>query len=159
MKILTLIWKVSLPNLALLIMLLLNNKVYAVPANAGADTIIYAGDTVRIGPTGYKNHTYRWSPTTGLSDTTVARPFASPLYSTYYILTVTDPLNNVSVDTVYVGVLVRIDGGFPVHQADTNDPILAITPLVYDRYGNTYTFNDIKRSQVFYLAAIFFTMN
>ena len=96
-------------------MLLLNNKVYAVPANAGADTIIYAGDTVRIGTTGYKNHTYRWSPTTGLSDTTVARPFASPLYSTYYILTVTDPLNNVSVDTVYVGVLVRIDGGFPVH--------------------------------------------
>ncbi len=144
-KILTLVWKVSLPNLALLIMLLLNNKVYAVPANAGADTIIYAGDTVRIGTTGYKNHTYRWSPTTGLSDTTVARPFASPLYSTYYILTVTDPLNNVSVDTVYVGVLVRIDGGFPVHQADTNDPILAITPLVYDRYGNTYTFNDIKR--------------
>lgn len=145
MKKLPLKSKFTLTCLTLLILLLFNNKVYAVPANAGADSIVYAGDTVRIGTTGYKNHTYRWSPATGLSDTTVARPFASPLYSTYYILTVTDPLNNVSVDTVYVGVLVRIDGGFPVHQADTNDPILAITPLVYDRYGNTYTFNDIKR--------------
>ena len=58
------------------------------PANAGKDTL-YCGTTpVLIGENAKPGLSYRWSPTTGLSDPNISNPFASPLLPTQYVLTV-----------------------------------------------------------------------
>jgi len=67
----------------------------AINANAGKDTFIYVGDTVQIGssPTttgGTEPYNYLWSPSLGLSSTSVANPLAFPTITTTYSLTVTD---------------------------------------------------------------------
>jgi hypothetical protein len=44
--------------------------------------------------------TYAWSPSTGLSDSTISNPVASPLYSTRYIVTATDTNGCTGSDTL-----------------------------------------------------------
>jgi gliding motility-associated-like protein len=58
------------------------------PANAGRDTLFCGTNPVLIGENPRPGLTYRWFPTTGLSDPTVSNPFASPLVPTQYVLTV-----------------------------------------------------------------------
>ncbi len=58
------------------------------PANAGKDTLFCGTTPVLIGDNAKPGLTYRWSPTTGLSDPNVSNPFASPLVQTQYVLTV-----------------------------------------------------------------------
>ena len=60
------------------------------------------GDTLRLTASG--GDTYRWSPATGLSDTTVANPIARPLVTTTYACTVTtdDGCSVTTEYTVYV---------------------------------------------------------
>ncbi len=43
-------------------------------ANAGKDTSVCSGNTATIGSTALVNHTYTWSPTTGLSNPSIANP-------------------------------------------------------------------------------------
>ena len=54
--------------------------------NAGADATICAGDntSLQATPTGGTPVSYSWTPTTGLSDATVANPVASPTTTTTY---------------------------------------------------------------------------
>lgn len=64
-------------------------------ADAGRDTAVCLGSTVRIGgaPTasgGRAPYRYQWSPAAGLSSTTAANPIASPRANTVYTVTVTD---------------------------------------------------------------------
>ncbi|HYE55942.1 MAG TPA: hypothetical protein VD996_13920, partial [Chitinophagaceae bacterium] len=53
------------------------------------DTTICAGGSARIGIADWPGVTYSWTPATGLSSTTVARPIASPASTQTYTLTVT----------------------------------------------------------------------
>lgn len=65
----------------------------AVIANAGQDATICSGSTILNGVgSGGSNATYSysWSPTTGLSNSNIATPTASPTVTTTYILTVTN---------------------------------------------------------------------
>jgi len=67
----------------------------AVTANAGPDTSICAGFSVKIGgsPTGSGGTgalTYAWAPGTGLSAVNISNPTASPASLTSYVVTVTD---------------------------------------------------------------------
>ena len=74
------------------------------PANAGRDTMICRGSVLRIGSDSIDGHRYAWSPRTGLSDTSVAKPAASPDTMTTYYLTVTAPTGCIKRDTIIVRV-------------------------------------------------------
>ncbi len=80
------------------------DKIYTF--GAGIDTGYCYGQMtgVFIGASNNNNafHTYSWSPSSGLDNSSSVRPFASPSVTTVYTLTVSDGLcpNNVSMVTV-----------------------------------------------------------
>jgi hypothetical protein len=71
-------------------------------AEAGRDTIINAGDSVQIGSTPVSGYTYLWHPCIGLSDSTIANPWAKPETSRYYYLIVTNSLGCLKKDSVSI---------------------------------------------------------
>jgi hypothetical protein len=76
-------------------------------ASAGADVSIAAGASTSLAGTatgGVAPFTYRWSPTTGLSNASVASPTASPTSTTTYTVTVTDASAQTATDSVAVSV-------------------------------------------------------
>lgn len=76
-------------------------------ANAGPDRAVCQGDTVSIGNLatgGVPPYFYRWSPSLFLSDSTVARTVARPLFTTSYTLQVFDQQGCSTKDTVVVTV-------------------------------------------------------
>ena len=72
-------------------------------ANAGSDHVICNGNSTILngGPVG---NTYSWSPSTGLSSSTVASPIANPNSTTTYVLTITDVAGCSDIDSVVVTV-------------------------------------------------------
>lgn len=56
---------------------------------AGLDKTICAGSSTTVGGIGVVGQTYLWSPTTGLSSSTVSNPTATPTATTSYIVTAT----------------------------------------------------------------------
>jgi PKD repeat protein len=78
-------------------------------AAAGADAAVCAGTSVMLGAAvpaagGLAPYTYRWSPASGLDDSTKARPMAAPLTTTIYTLTVTDARGCTASDAVEITV-------------------------------------------------------
>ena len=87
-------------------------------ADAGPDkSLTPAAPSVQLGGTtgsaigGFPSYTYSWTPTTGLSDPTVADPVASPTVPTTYTLTVTDAHSTIATDTVTVAYPLVVDAG------------------------------------------------
>jgi hypothetical protein len=79
-------------------------------ATAGADAVIISGESVVIGGTptalgGTPAYTYSWGPTTGLNDTNIANPTASPIVNTTYNVTVADSNGCTDSDAVTVTVI------------------------------------------------------
>jgi len=70
--------------------------------NAGNDVVICEGDTAQLQATGASS--YLWTPSTGLSDTTIANPLAFPTVTTSYVVTGTDTNSCSNTDTVVVNV-------------------------------------------------------
>jgi hypothetical protein len=62
-------------------------------ANAGSDVSITCGGSTTLGAADNINYTYSWSPSTGLSSSTVYNPVASPGATTTYTLTMTPKTN------------------------------------------------------------------
>ncbi len=60
--------------------------------NAGPDISICLGEGTVIGTPLQAGLTYQWTPTTGLSNPTIAQPTASPAATTVYTLVVTNPI-------------------------------------------------------------------
>jgi hypothetical protein len=73
-------------------------------ANAGTDKTICEGASVQIGTAAVSGSTYAWSPSTGLSSTTIATPTANPLTTTTYMVTVTNSSGCIATDAVIVTV-------------------------------------------------------
>lgn len=71
-------------------------------ASAGTDKTICEGESVQLSASG--GVTYSWSPATGLSDTEVSSPIASPTTTTTYTVTVTDGNGCIDTDDVEVTV-------------------------------------------------------
>lgn len=70
-------------------------------ANAGPDVTICKGDTTQLFASG--GTSYSWSPDSGLSDTSIANPKASPDVTTTYVVTVkTNDCTNTDTVTVQV---------------------------------------------------------
>ena len=72
------------------------------PAVACEDKSICQGANVTLTVT--SGSAYSWSPSTGLSNTTIGTPIASPSQTTTYFVTVTDEFGCTSVDDVIVNV-------------------------------------------------------
>lgn len=70
--------------------------------NAGTDASVCPGDTTTLNATGALN--YVWTPTTGLSSSTIANPDAFPVSTTTYTVTGTDINNCSASDDVTVNV-------------------------------------------------------
>lgn len=76
--------------------------------NAGDDQTICNTNSVRIGniaTSGTAPYSYNWQPATGLSNSNIATPDASPSDTTNYIVTVTDANGCTDSDTIRINVL------------------------------------------------------
>lgn len=73
-----------------------------ITANAGLDVTIQNGESIQLQGTG--GSTFSWSPSTGLSNTSIWNPIASPSQTMTYTLTVTE---NGCSDTDQVTVIVN----------------------------------------------------
>ncbi len=77
-------------------------------SNAGLDftkTCVSNPTGATIGTTAIAGNTYAWTPTNGLSSSTIANPTANPLFNTTYTLTATNTANGCSsTDQVIVTV-------------------------------------------------------
>ncbi len=70
--------------------------------NAGGDQIICMGDVVILNASG--GVSYVWSPSTGLSDPNISKPYASPTETTTYSVTITDENGCTGADEMTVTV-------------------------------------------------------
>ncbi|GGC87949.1 hypothetical protein GCM10011508_14030 [Flavobacterium lutivivi] len=98
-------------------------------------------------------YSYSWSPTTGLSDATIANPIASPTSTTTYTLTVTDALSCTQTSSVIVSSVVNLEPTFnqvaPICEGDilnalpttsTNGVSGTWQPAMNNMATTTYTF-------------------
>ncbi len=74
--------------------------------DAGPDTALCLTDSVQIGgsPTGPGGSLFSWTPTTGLNNSTIANPMASPSTTTWYVVSVTDTNGCQNLDSCLVVV-------------------------------------------------------
>jgi len=103
-------------------------------ADAGDDARICKDGNVRIGTPAVPGYRYRWTPAIGLSDATIAQPFASPSSgTTLYTLTVTSPAGCTATDsvTVTVGNIEAVVAGDTVVCAGTSVRLRATGGNVY----------------------------
>ena len=102
------------------------NVVPAPLLDAGQNENVCEGDVVQLNAFGTGN--FVWSPSTGLSSTSIFNPIASPVVTTTYLVTITDANNCSSVDSVIVDV-------DPIPVADFPNPTAVCN-------GNAVQFND-----------------
>lgn len=90
-------------------------------ANAGIDITIIEGHSSQLNATG--GGTYIWTPSTGLSDTTISSPVVSPMVTTTYYVTVTSDEGCTSIDSVIVTVIptIRFPDGITPNGDGKND--------------------------------------
>lgn len=120
--------------------------------------ISYGGsESIEIAIAPSANYTYAWTPSTGLSCDICPNPVASPLQTTRYILTVTDPVGGCSgIDTItlYVDASKRfyVPNAFTPNNDGINDvfyaypygPVKVFEMNIFDRWGErVYFSNDI----------------
>lgn len=74
-------------------------------ASAGADISICPGNSVSLSASGPGAVAYSWSPSTGLSNASIANPVATPSSTTTYVVSVTNGSGCVDQDTVVVTVV------------------------------------------------------
>ncbi len=90
-------------------------------ANAGNDVTILEGTSTQLNASG--GGTYVWTPSEGLSDTTISSPIANPLVTTTYTVTVTSAEGCTSTDEVIVTVIptIRFPDGITPNGDGKND--------------------------------------
>ncbi|CAN5257509.1 hypothetical protein BH09BAC5_BH09BAC5_19580 [soil metagenome] len=62
-------------------------------SNAGVDKVLCLGDSILIGSVAENGITYNWNTASALSDSTDAQPWAKPIQTTTYYLTIADTGN------------------------------------------------------------------
>jgi gliding motility-associated-like protein len=120
--------------------------------DAGRDTTIVLGDSLRIMPTltSFSVMQYAWQPPTGLSCTTCKRPIATPTTTTTYTVTATDSKGCTNQDQITITVKdnknVYIPNVFTPNDDGKNDfftafggnNVLKITKMqIFDRWGES----------------------
>lgn len=114
-------------------------------ANAGTDASVIAGDTHQITGTASQG-TYAWSPSSGLSSSTILNPVAGPQTTTTYTLTVTTAQGCIASDDITITVVpycIKPMEAFTPNGDGINDRWLitngnclrTATAQVFNRYG------------------------
>jgi gliding motility-associated-like protein len=110
-----------------------------VPTNAGTDPTICFGQSTTLGgsPTSPSpNTTYQWFPSTGLNNSTLANPVASPVATTTYIVaSASDTCSGVDTVIVFVNQLPVVSAGADVSICFGNTVTLTASG------GTTYLWN------------------
>jgi gliding motility-associated-like protein len=126
-------------------------------ANAGADAFIIAGDPVQLQGSASAG-SYSWTPTTGLSNSSILNPAASPQSTTTYILSVTTAQGCIASDEVTITVVpycIKPMEAFTPNGDGINDLWLvtngnclkAATAQVFNRYGaRVFESNDYRNN-------------
>ncbi|MBI2280171.1 MAG: gliding motility-associated C-terminal domain-containing protein, partial [Bacteroidetes bacterium] len=105
--------------------------------NAGADTAICMGASAQLNATG--GTSYVWSPSLGLSDTTIANPVATPIVTTTYIVNALDGNSCANADTITVTV-----NNLPVINAGSDVAIcFGDTTQLLASGGNSYVWSPV----------------
>lgn len=82
------------------------DTIYVTPipvADAGINDTIYLGEITQLNATG--SLLYNWTPPTALSDPNISNPFASPVVTTVYTVTVSDIYGCFDTDNVTIFVI------------------------------------------------------
>jgi gliding motility-associated-like protein len=127
-------------------------------ANAGPDAFVLLGDSHQLSATASQG-TYLWTPSAGLSSTTILNPLATPQLTTTYTLNVTSPLGCIASDQVTITVVpycVKPMNAFTPNGDGINDLWLItddmscinkMTAQVFNRYGaKVFESNDYKNN-------------
>ncbi|MFN5311361.1 MAG: beta strand repeat-containing protein, partial [Flavobacteriales bacterium] len=124
------------------------NQVLPIP-DAGNDftkTCVQNPNGLVIGTTNLANHTYTWSPSTGLTNTNTYNPTANPTTTTTYTLTLTNNQNGCQATDQ---IVVTVDKEIPAASAgppllrscttNTNGAQIGMTPIAGVNYSWTPT--------------------
>ncbi|MBI4645099.1 MAG: hypothetical protein HY738_00535, partial [Bacteroidia bacterium] len=121
--------------------------------------IIIYNESTQIGgnPTatgGIPPYSYNWSPAEGLDAPNSPNPIASPVNNTIYTVTVTDANNYTSIDSLKITVK------YPIEPEIEPDTALqdSIPVYIFDRFGRTYSKEDISKHESFVLQAGIFEL-
>jgi len=123
-----------------------------VVVSAGADQMIRPGESVVLDGSvtgGVGPYEYLWVPATGLDDSTVPQPTASPTGTTVYILTVTDDLDQSDQDTTTVTVTNVADFDYDGHVFMQDYYILV------DEWGGSNALCDLDSDGMVFLGDYF----
>ena len=113
---------------------------------ATPDRVIDAGESVQLFATGAAS-SFSWSPTTGLSDPSIANPVASPVLSTRYIVTGINDAGCKDTDSVFIKVKltpgIYVPSAFTPNNDGLNDTFRPILSdefvlkefVIYNRWG------------------------
>ena len=105
------------------------------PINAGADQTICQGGTAFLNASG--GVSYAWSPSTGLSNPTIANPVANPNQTTTYTVTSTNAQGCTGTDQVTVFV----NGNAPINAGSDQTICRGMRALLNTTGGVNYTWN------------------
>ena len=100
------------------------------PANAGPDTAVCFLDSIQLQATG--GTVYEWIPGTGLSDSLIANPMASPSDTTTYIVAVYDALGCLAFDTMTL-----IVNPLPIAEAGPDVQVCVLDSVQLQASGGT----------------------
>lgn len=112
------------------------------------DTTICVGGQVRLKASG--GISYKWSPTTGLSSSTIADPIAKPTNTTLYKVTVTDKCSRQFTDSLTVKV-----GGNPVEFDLGKDTTVCegqVIVLMPNISGANYRWQDNTTDSIYWVS-------
>ena len=118
-------------------------------AEAGRDTTINLGDSILIGSAAIPGYVYSWYPGKGLSDSTIAQPWAKPFTTTIYYLTVTNnegcsqmDKTTLTLPCIFCITDMTLDPYNP-HCVDVCDDPTMCPPIVYN-FITTCVGNDLN---------------
>jgi len=114
-------------------------------ANAGTDATICSGFSTTLIATG--GGPYNWSPSTGLSNTTIANPIANPTATTTYTVAVTNSCGT-AVDSVVVNV-----NSLPVVSITGNSTLcIGSSDTLVATGGGTYLWNTTSTNDSIFVS-------
>lgn len=119
-------------------------------SNAGNDVVICSGTPTTIGSANTTNYTYSWTPSTGLSSSTVSNPSITTVNSgttaivTNYIVTTTDATTGCT-STDNVSVTVNYNPILSIH-----DPAAVCSPTLVDITGTGVTSGTVGTGTLSY---------